>query len=159
MTESERTEWGMEHEKLVQEACEVHMEYARVLYKFIENFLSRGESRILIWLKDHESACAVDIIDHFGLSAGRVANILKSLENKGYLLRIKDDKDQRRSSIVLTDSGKEHAEMICQDLYHAFDGFFRVIGDEEAQMFLTFEKRIMEMVDRGVLDPDVPRKR
>lgn len=145
----------MEYSDLVSEACAIHMLFSKNVYKVIENFLSRGENRILLWLWQQENPCAADIIAYFGLSAGRVSNILKSLENKGCLLREKSDADHRIAYIRLTEKGQAQAEQIYENLHQVFQRFFEAIGQEDARNFLNFEKKIMELMEDGASFPDL----
>ena len=139
----------MEYSDLVKEACEVHMLFAKDVYRVIENFMSRGENRILLWLWQQEKPCAADVIEHFGLSTGRVSNILKALEKKGYLLRERSETDHRVSYIALTEQGRTQAEAIYENLHVVFTRFFDMIGEEDARTFLDFEKKLMRLMRDG----------
>lgn len=146
----------MEYSDLVKEACAIHMLFAKDVYKVIENFISRGENRILLWLWQQEKPCAADVIEYFGLSAGRVSNILKSLEGKGCLTREQSTEDRRISYIVLTEKGQAQAEAIYENLHVVFQQFFTTIGEKDARNFLDFEKKIMRLMQDGTLVLDSP---
>lgn len=148
----------MEYSDLVKEACEIHMLFAKDVYKVIENFISRGENRILLWLWQQEKPCAADVIEYFGLSAGRVSNILKALEGKGYLFRERSAADHRISYIVLTEKGKAQAEDIYENLHVVFYRFFETIGEKDARNFLDFEKKIMRLMQEGTLTLGSPEE-
>lgn len=141
----------MEYNDLIEEACELHMLFAKNLYTVTENFVSRGENRILLWLWQQECPCAADVIDYFGLSAGRVSNILKSLEGKGYLLRERSDSDRRISYIRLTEKGQAQAKEIYENLHMVFQTFFSAIGQTDARNFLDFERKMMQLIQDGTL--------
>lgn len=136
---------------MIEEACELHMLFAKNLYTVTENFVSRGENRILLWLWQQECPCAADVIDYFGLSAGRVSNILKSLEGKGYLLRERSDSDRRISYIRLTEKGQAQAKEIYENLHMVFQTFFSAIGQTDARNFLDFERKMMQLIQDGTL--------
>lgn len=144
----------MEYSDLVKEACEIHMLFAKDVYKVIENFMSRGENRILLWLWQQEKPCAADVIEHFGLSAGRVSNLLKALENKGCLLRERSESDHRVSYIILTEQGRAQAEAIYENLHVVFARFFEMIGEDDARTFLNFEKKMMKLMRDGTISLD-----
>ena len=141
----------LEYDDLVKEACAIHMLFAKDVYKVIENFISRGENRVLLWLWQQEQPCAADVIQYFGLSAGRVSNLLKALEKKGFLFREKSAGDRRISYIVLTEEGQEQARRIYEDLHLVFQEFFQIIGEKDARSFLDFEKKIMKLMEEGTL--------
>lgn len=146
----------MEYSDLVKEACAIHMLFAKDVYKVIENFINRGENRILLWLWQQENPCAADVIEYFGLSAGRVSNILKALEGKGCLYRERSAEDHRISYIVLTEKGQTQAEKIYENLHLVFHQFFETIGENDARSFLDFEKKIMNLMQEGSLSLGSP---
>ena len=148
----------MSSSKLVEEACRVHMDNARELGRFAEGFIGRSEIRIVLLLGKRESACAVDIMDFFGLSAGRVSNLLKTLEKKGYITRNQIDHDRRRVNVALTDNGKILAKELDEDLHNVFSEFFDILGEEDARHFLAFEKKILNMINDGQLVLTPPKK-
>ena len=148
----------MNKNQLVEEACRIHIDNAKELGLFAEGFIGRSEIRILLWLGKQDSACAVDIMNFFGLSAGRVSNLLKALEKKGYIARKQIDNDRRRVNITLTDSGKTLAKELDENLHRVFSSFFDVLGEEEALNFLSFEKKLLKMVSDGQLVLTPPKK-
>ena len=134
------------------------MDRARELGLLAEGFTGRSEIRFLLWLSTHEGVSAVDLMDHFGLSAGRVSNLLKALEKKGYIKREQIEMDRRKVTITLTKDGRKMAEELNESLHHVFASFFELLGEEEAEKFLAFEKRILNMIQTGQLTLTPPRK-
>lgn len=134
---------------VLEEACRIHMARARELGQLADGFTGRSETRILLWLSKQEAACAVDVMAYFGLSAGRVSNILKVLEKKGYIERNKVMPDHRRVVISVTGKGKQCAECLDENLHKVFEDFFQVIGDERAREFLVFEQWLLKMIRDG----------
>lgn len=141
----------MDYKDLALEACDIHVNYARELYKVTDTFLSGGKLRVLLWLSTQQSPCAGDVIDHFGLSAGRVSNILKALEREGFLVRMQSTEDHRRAYIHLTEAGQLRARAIRENLYFLFQTFFSKLGPEDARTFLEFEKKLLNMISDGIL--------
>ena len=136
-------------DELIEEACSIHMTRAKELGQLAEGFLGRTEIRVLLWLSIQEEAYATDIMEYFGLSAGRVSNLLKTLEGKGYLQRKRITDDRRRMKIELTQKGKTCAEALDENLHKVFASFFNVLGEEDARRFVSFELRVLDLIRNG----------
>lgn len=67
---------------------------------------------------------------------------LDKLEKKGYVRRIKDDKDRRNTEISLTDLGKDYIESIlpnhCESLRH----LYQILSSEEKELLITLMKKL-----------------
>lgn len=69
---------------------------------------SRGKIGILIYLQDiQDGVTPGELSRHFSVSTGRIAAALKRLEKEGLLHRRTDDIDNRKSSVSITDEGRE----------------------------------------------------
>lgn len=148
----------MDNQKLVEEACRIHIEKSKELGQLAEGFIGRSENRILLWLSRQEAPCAVDVMEYFGLSAGRVSNILKVLEKKGYIERSREAEDHRRVIIVVTEKGMRCAEGLDENLHNVFREFFRVLGEEDAKSFLAFERKVLKLMRDGEIRVTPPQK-
>ena len=103
-----------------------------------------GEEAVLLWLwqKDKEEY-AVNITEQFGLTAGRVANIIKKLEQRGYILREQDEDDKRRVKIRLMQEGSAAAEGSYNRLLHEQKEFIRGLGNENLQKLLDLYQAVL----------------
>lgn len=73
----------MDYQKLSEELCELHIQYAGTMSRLLSETYARGEDGLLLWLANrNQRTYSADIANHFSLSTGRVANILKNLEQK-----------------------------------------------------------------------------
>ncbi|MCQ2496471.1 MAG: MarR family transcriptional regulator [Lachnospiraceae bacterium] len=70
---------------------------------------------ILGWLCDNSDRAVYqkDVENKFGMPRSTVANIMKIMEQKGYITRQSDEKDTRLKRVVVTEKGfKTHKETI-----------------------------------------------
>ena len=147
----EETPSVTETNQLAQSLCRLHVDYAKSLSQISDGLNAGGEDGVLLWLnqrKDHKSAFAMDICDHFGLTPGRVANIIKKLEQRGYIIRKPNPEDQRKYEILLTDEGVLHSDYLFQKMYNEYCQLIRVIGEEDVahgMNILHHVIRFMEM--------------
>lgn len=115
--------------------------YSKPLCKFADLISSRGEEQVLLLLYFRNApACAGDFAVCLGLTSGRVANLLKQLERKGYIMRISDAKDRRKVQISLTEEGKQYACKVYEKTLCEYKSLFAQLGDQDAQEFMRVLK-------------------
>ena len=72
--------------------------------------MSMGEDPVLEFLsRQDEGMNPSDLASRLGYTRPRMTRILDSLEAKGYVERVPDEKDRRRVIVYCTDEGREHA--------------------------------------------------
>ncbi|CAM3323865.1 MarR family transcriptional regulator [Nocardioides dubius] len=69
--------------------------------------LSSGKVNVLRHLARQERASGADLAEAIGVSAQAISLVTKELQELGYLERLPDPSDRRRSWFVLTDAGRE----------------------------------------------------
>lgn len=117
------------------EACQVILQPAREL--------AQGKSLVLFELyRSKESYTPSQLADALGLSSGRIANILKSLQASGYVRREKDAKDARRVHVVLTDEGRKKAVEILETQLSSCAQLLRSLGEEDARELVRILRKI-----------------
>jgi len=104
----------------------------------LESFL-QGEMKVLSFI--HYASCGGeiptgDITVQLNMTGGRVAEILRSLEKKGYILRRTDENDRRRIMISPTSAGSEKVESGRKMLKERLCGIIDNMGRESAECFI-----------------------
>ena len=134
----------MKTEKIAEELNQIQIEQARQLSQLANIFSLNGETGVMLWLNQQRSSIyAIDIIEHFGLTAGRVANIIKKLEQKGYLTREHNIEDLRKSHITLTQSGIDYANEQYSRMHENHMSFIETLGEEDASAALRIIKQLL----------------
>lgn len=132
----------MEYEKLAKELVEMQVENARPLSWIADCIAARGEEQILLMLAHRkEAVCAGDLTEHVGLTSGRVANILKQLERKGYIERTPGTDDRRKVLVCLTETGWQYAKGVYRKELDGYAWLLRVLGKEDAREFMRLLKQ------------------
>ena len=143
----------MDMTQQLHELCELHITYAGVLNKVADGISARGEDGIVIWLNMRKSiAYPTDIVNHFCLSPGRVANVLKTLEQKQLVTRTHSADDHRKVCVQLTEKGKVYAQKCYDDLLDAHRGILEKMGEEESELVLKLVNRILKAVGKEYID-------
>lgn len=144
----------MDIEHTAYELNRLHIDHAKLLSKVADALSSNGETGVMLWLNQQDGEVfAVDIIEHFGLTPGRVANIVKKLEEKGYIQRRQSYEDLRKSYIRLTDSGS----LYTNDLYKRMNAnhlqIIKALGEEDTAHAMRILQKIISFLDSGF---DIP---
>ena len=97
-----------------------------------------GVMRLLYKKKEPITAGAIS--EKLGISTARVAVLLKKLEAKGTISRLRDPADARKTLVQLTDSGMEWIQET-----------WKKIRDQMGKMIDTIgEERLMEFIEVGI---------
>jgi len=111
------------------------------------NVYSRGEIPILIYLVHHESEQILpsDLGKACQISNARVANILNSLEEKGFISREIDLTDRRKIHVSITEAGKARAQKEKEKTLNALARILDEIGEEDTDEFIRLLGRFIEV--------------
>lgn len=140
----------MKTEQIAEELNQIQITHAKAFSRLADMFTLNGETGVLIWLNQQQrDVFAIDIIDHFGLTAGRVANIVKKLEQKGYLTREHNITDLRKSLIRLTKSGMDYADEQYAQMHGNHIRIVESLGEEEAVTMLRLLNRILFQLEHS----------
>lgn len=101
----------MEALKLGEALWTMHLDHMRLLEEIVERSGTRGESGVLLYLyHTGRPMFPGELTEKLGLTTGRIANILRSLERSELVVRTPDGLDKRRVLVALTPAGEEAAE-------------------------------------------------
>ena len=72
-----------DYEMLAENLCDIHFLYSKDLSNVFEQHSTRGEEAALFWLSKLETpVSAGELASKLGITSGRIANILSSLDRK-----------------------------------------------------------------------------
>ena len=114
-----------DYEMLAENLCDIHFLYSKDLSNVFEQHSTRGEEAALFWLSKLETpVSAGELASKLGITSGRIANILSSLDRKKYIERHRSSRDRRQINVALTPAGADHI----RDVYEK-PAVNRQIGD------------------------------
>ena len=110
--------------------------------KNIEVFNSiRGEYGVLNCLRDtEEGASAGELCRKLHVVPGRMADILKSLENKQLIVRTHAANDRRVVKAMITDKGREVSLVKRQEIREDYAGLFSLLSEQEVRELIRLLK-------------------
>ena len=145
----------MSTEQAAQELNQLQIEHAKALSRTANPTAAGGENGVLLWLsRQKNEVFAIDIISHFGLTPGRVANIIKRLAEKGYIERRDNIEDLRKTFIRITESGAQQANQIYDSMTARHVQLFASLGEEDTAHTLRILRKIITLTEN---DSDTPQ--
>ena len=103
-----------------------------------------GEDSVLFTLYHCEDGCLNpgDLAEKLHLTSGRIANILKRLEEKGLIVRKPGEHDRRRIAVCLTDLGERRARSYEEAFIDRAEAMLSGLGEEDAAEWVRLSKLI-----------------
>ena len=110
-----------------------------------EQHSTRGEEAALFWLSKMECpVSAGELASRMGISSGRIANILSSLDRKKYIERRRSSRDRRQINVSLTQKGSDHIHHVYENAKNSHILLLQKMGEEDAEDFI----RLMNLAVR-----------
>ena len=135
----------MDSMKLGETLWMIHLEYMRSLEKIVEKSRVRGESGVMLYLYHvGRPMYPGELTEKLGLTTGRIANILKELEESNLIVRATDRLDKRRVRVALTPEGEARAKQLNAEAVAFHAGLLEHLSPEEAQQFLNMLRRMAD---------------
>ena len=110
--------------------------------------LSMGEAGILRCLNSKgDATTAGELGRMMGIGSGGVANLLNSLEKKGYIIRKMSPDDRRRIMVLMTDSGKALIQRKQQEAMNLTVGLLTHLGKEDTGHLIRIYQKMLEIAE------------
>ena len=140
----------MDAMKLGETLWTMHLENMRVMDQIVERSRTRGESGVLLYLYHvGRPMFPGELTEKLGLTTGRIANILKVLEESDLVVRTPDALDKRRVLVALTSRGEQVAQEQNREAVQFHAQLISQLEEDEARQFLDMLKRMV-----GILNGD-----
>ena len=134
--------------KLGEKLWMIHLEDMRAMDRIVEKSRIRGESGVLLYLYHvAKPMFPGELTEKLGLTTGRIANILKVLEESGLVERTPDVLDKRRVLVALTPRGEAVAEEQNREAIRFHERLLSRLDEGEARQFLDMLKRMVEILE------------
>ena len=119
-----------------------------------ENILDRlklslkGENAIIMLLNDYGGkATPGKLSERIDFTAARLSAIIKSLEGKGLVERIRNTEDKRSSYVALTADGYEHYMRMRAEVISNALTIIEQLGENDVNEFLRIVRRLVDIVN------------
>ena len=127
------------------------LEDIQVLKKAMDNLfykvskktdLAVNEIRLLLFLhQNKELDIASEIVENLMISKSHVSYTVEKLKNKGYIIKVQDEKDKKKFHLKLTEKADNILKIIKSEQNKLNDISFKDITENERKQFIqTFNK-------------------
>lgn len=104
----------------------------------------RGEYGVLNCLYDHTAgATAGDLCKQLHVGPGRMADILKSLEQKSLIRRIRMEDDRRVIRVHLTEKGRQLSLEKREEIRKDYEGLFHILGEQDVRELIRLLRIVL----------------
>lgn len=135
----------MSLDELALEFTEMQLKYTKEFSAFLDKASAVGQNRILIYLyKKHSHVLVGDLTNDLEISTGRIANILKELERKGYISRVQQKDDKRKYEVCLTKSGENYSRELYTDIVANHKFLMEQLGETDGEQFLRLSEKLLQ---------------
>lgn len=112
-----------------------------------------GEEGLLHYLAYKKNGVSSGYLkEQLEVGSGRMADILKRMEEKQLILRKDDPKDSRRVIVFITEQGREHA-MLTNDRLHAwYRKLQEYLGEQDSRELLRILRRLASFPEEQTLE-------
>lgn len=113
--------------------------------------LTAAEQPFFMALQLHEGATQEELTAYVCVDKAVTTRVVKSLEEKGFLIRLHDPRDRRQNRIYPTEAAKQLADAVQQELFH-FDDLLSQGIDPQTMELLCQALDIMDKNCSDVLE-------
>ena len=129
---------------LALEFTDMQLKYSKEISAFLDRASAFGQDRILIYLyKENDHILVGDLTNELQMSTGRIANILKELERKGYILRIQQREDKRKYEVCLTKSGENYSRELYAEMVANQRALMEQLGETDGEQLLKLSEKVL----------------
>ena len=102
-----------------------------------------GEEGLLHYLAcKHAGVYSGVLKDQLGVGSGRMADILRRLEEKELIVRSEDTEDSRRVVVHITELGRERAVSMNQRVLAWYERLHEYLGEEDSRELIRLLKKL-----------------
>lgn len=131
-------------EEQVTEVLRLTGEFFRQSIRRGESELAMGENALLGILRMRGETTAGELCEILRVGSGRIANLLKHTEAKGYIVRKRSEEDRRKVLVSITQSGLKECEKRGNRLRGNLRSTLERLGEEETEHILRLLRKIIE---------------
>ena len=115
-------------------------------YKLKDIPIKSGQHDFFYVISQNEGITQKELSSHLYIGKSTTAKAVKSLMNKGYIRREKDEKDKRFERLYLTEKGKEIAPRIKAIFMERVETTSNYLTKEELAQLIALEEKVLNGV-------------
>ena len=103
-----------------------------------------GQNRVLFHLYMHGDCSQKELQDFFRIQSGSMSELVLKLENNNHIIRYKNESDQRKFMLRITDTGKRIIEDIFEETKLEEEFLFGFLSDEECDKLGSILRKLID---------------
>jgi DNA-binding MarR family transcriptional regulator len=115
--------------------------------------------QILTWLRDGIILNPSDICTQYRHNSGALTRVIDQLEEKGFIERLRRDRDRRKVELQLTDAGRKVIgsliPLVVEQLNLALEDFSSDELGQLTRLLLKFNASLEHLVERNALSEEI----
>ncbi len=134
----------MQNKKLYREIRKVNNNMRSISHSSIHGGrnLSHAQINIIDYTSKNPGVMQKDIAERMGIKPSSVTEVLKKLEEKDYILRLKDENDLRKIRIYITLAGEKELEKIKNNRDQHEEMIFNSLTEDEKDTLYDLLRKI-----------------
>ena len=104
----------------------------------------RGQLKVLKLIKERGTITQKELLEALTLKSGSVSEVVKKLENQGYIVKTRNSEDRRKIDITLTDEGKAFLESQLEIYREQEKVLFTSLSTEEQEELIMLLNKLFE---------------
>jgi len=117
--------------------------------------ITSAEYAFLLYLYKKDGITQDDLSTYLYIDKSATARAIKSLEEKGYIIRSKDSVDKRCNRVYLTEKAKSHEDEIKKRIFKWSQFLTEDMDEETINMTFTLLEGMVEKVERTKLKKEM----
>ena len=102
---------------------------------------------VLLAINEEDGTPVTQIAPRMGLEPNSLSRLLKSMEEKGYICRKKDDTDKRMGFVCLTTVGKEKREIALRAVFRLEKAIVKQLEQDKLKAFFEVTDHIPDAIE------------
>jgi DNA-binding MarR family transcriptional regulator len=125
---------------------------------FAEHGFTFLQYQILAWLRDGIALNPRDICAQYRHNSGALTRVIDQLEEKGFIERLRRDRDRRKVELQLTDSGRKVIERLIPLVVDQLNEVLQDFSSEELQqltrLLIKFNTSLEHQAERNAVSEE-----
>ena len=126
---------------------------------FAEHGFTFLQYQILAWLRDGTGLSPSNICAQYRHNSGALTRVIDQLEEKGFIERLRRDRDRRKVELQLTDAGRRVIEslipLVVEQLNQVLEDFSSEDVQQMTRLLMKFNTALEHQVERNAVSEEV----
>ena len=120
----------------------------KILYGKKRNKGQLSQGKILKILYNNGDMSQKEMQEKLDIQSGSMSELINKLENKKFIIRLKDNYDRRKVILHLTEEGRRDVERYRQEYQNQMTHYFYILDQDEKE---TLYEILIKLLDQGEL--------